>query len=332
MKLASEKYRRDGKLLIVSQDCKTAVCAGDKVPTMQFALDNWDQVEPLLNKHYQSLNDGSAKNVIQLDLNTLAAPLPRSYQYLDGASYASHIIRNRKARGESIPEDFYEKPLVYQGTSHGFMGWNDPITFPDDDMGIDFEAEIAAITGDIPMGIDAETAPQFIHLFVLLNDISLRALIPAELKRTFGFLTGKPASTLGPIAVTPDELGDLWDGKMVSGNMRCHVRGDLFGELNTGIDSPYHYGHLISHSAKTRNFEAGTIIGLGTISNEDDTAGFACIGEKRAVETINEGEAKTSLLKFGDTVKIEHFNNQGESTFGAIEQKVVRLDIENPGE
>lgn len=177
----------------------------------------------------------------------------------------------------------------------------------------------------MPMGVDADKATQFIRLFILLNDISLRALIPAELKRTFGFLTGKPASALGPIAVTPDELGDLWDGKMVHGNMRCHVRDELFGELDTGIDSPYHYGDLISHVASTRNFEAGTIIGLGTISNENEAAGFACIGEKRAVETIKGGQAETSFLKFGDSLKIEHFDKQGNSTFGAIEQKVVRI-------
>lgn len=326
MKLASIKSGRDGTLIVVSRDTKTAVKADHIARTMQEALDNWDELAPKLNKLYAELNDGVADKTFNLDFSTLSAPLPRSYQYLDGACYASHIKRNRAARGESIPTDFYKKPLVYQGISHGFMAWNDPIELPNDDLGIDFEAEIAAITGDVPMGVSAEKATQHIKLFVLLNDISLRALIPTELKRTFGFLTGKPASALGPIAVTPDELGDLWNNELVSGKVNCWVRGQKVGEIESGIDTPYNYGHMIAHVAQTRTFEPGTIVGLGTISNEDESVGCGCIGEIRALETLNKGEAKTSLLKFGDTVKIDHLDYDGNSIFGPIEQTVCMLD------
>ncbi|MDH4567081.1 fumarylacetoacetate hydrolase family protein [Pseudomonas sp. BN414] len=323
MKLASRKSGRDGVLLVVSRDLSQAVEAGPIAPTLQAALDNWESVERALNEQYQALNQGLAEGAFALDFDELAAPLPRSYQYLDGACYLSHIRRNRQARGETLPDDVLQAPLVYQGISHGFMAWNDPIELPSEDLGIDFEAEIAAITGDVPLGVSTDDATSYVRLFVLLNDVSLRALIPAELKRTFGFLTGKPASSLGPIAVTPDELGDLWDGKLVSGKMRCWVRGDLFGDIETGIDTPFHYGHMIAHVAKTRAFEPGTLVGLGTVSNEDDSVGCGCIGEFRALETIKTGQATTPLLKFGDRVRIEHFDHAGHSIFGAIDQVVA---------
>lgn len=326
MKLASRKSGRDGTLLVVSRDLKTAVEAGAIAPTLQAALDNWEQVEGHLQEVYQALNQGHAAGAFALQLDTLAAPLPRSYQYLDGACYLSHIRRNRAARGDSLPDDILQAPLVYQGISHGFMAWNDPIRLPSDDLGIDFEAEIAAVTGDVPLGVSAEEATRYVRLFVLLNDVSLRALIPAELKRTFGFLTGKPASSLGPIAITPDELGELWDGKLVSGKMKCWVRGALFGDIETGIDTPFHYGHMIAHVAQTRAFEPGTLVGLGTVSNEDESVGAGCIGEFRAMETINTGAPSTPLLKFGEQVRIEHFDYAGNSLFGAIEQTVAPLE------
>jgi len=237
----------------------------------------------------------------------------------------SHIRRNRQARGEALPDDILQTPLMYQGISHGFMAWHEAVRLPDENLGIDFEAEIAAITDDVPMGVSAEDAPGHIKLFVLLNDISLRALIPKELKRTFGFLTGKPASSLGPIAVTPDELDELWDGQLVSGTLHCYVRGELFGTLQTGMDTPFHYGRLIAHAARTRKLEPGTLIGLGTVSNENEQAGFGCIAERRAVETINTGQAATPFLKFGDTLHIEHFDHMGQSVFGAIAQRVEPL-------
>lgn len=320
MKLASLRSGRDGILIVVSRDLSKAVKATGIAATMQAALDSWDDVSPALQALYNDLNTAGAKDEFALDQNALAAPLPRTYQSLDGAAYASHIRRNREARGETIPDDFYEKPLVYQGISHGFMGWNETVHLPSDDLGIDFEAEIFAITSDVPMGVSNTKASKHIRLFVLLNDISLRALIPAELKRTFGFLTGKPASSMGPIAVTPDELGDLWNGQLVSGTMKCWVRGELVGSIETGIDTPFGYGDLIAHVAQTRHFEPGTLVGLGTVSNEDESVGCGCIGEIRALETLNSGKATTPLFSFGDEIHIEHFDRNGNSVFGRIQQ------------
>ncbi|MEQ5842967.1 fumarylacetoacetate hydrolase family protein [Paraburkholderia acidicola] len=324
MKLASLRSGRDGELLVVSRDLTRATKAAPITPTMQAALDNWDVVAPQLEDLYAQLNEGRARDGFPLLKAALGAPLPRSYQYLDGAAYVSHIKRNRAARGEALPDDLYDKPLVYQGISHGFLGWNEDVPLPSEELGIDFEAEIAAITADVPMGVSADTACSHIRLFVLLNDISLRALIPKELKRTFGFLTGKPASSMGPIAVTPDELGDLWDGRLVGGVMQCWVRGQQVGRIDTAIDTPFHYGHLIAHVAQTRSFEPGTVVGLGTVSNEDESAGCACIGEIRALETIRDGKPTTPLFGFGDQVRIEHVDRRGETVFGSIDQRFVR--------
>ncbi|MFM0074549.1 fumarylacetoacetate hydrolase family protein [Paraburkholderia sediminicola] len=323
MKLASLKSGRDGKLIVVSRDLSRAVSASSVAATLQEALDNWAERAPGLRRLYGALNEGIATGAFDLVPEALAAPLPRAFQYLDGAAYLSHIRRNRAARGEPLPDDLYDRPLVYQGVSHGFLGWNEDVRLPSEDLGIDFEAEIAALTGDVPMGVSADDACKHIHLFVLLNDVSLRALIPAELKRTFGFLTGKPASSMGPIAVTPDELGELWDGRLVSGEMRCWVRGEQVGNIETGIDTPFHYGHLIAHAAQTRNFEPGTVIGLGTVSNENESAGCGCIGEIRALQTLRNGSPATSFLKFGERVRIEHFDRTGHSVFGAIDQRFV---------
>jgi fumarylacetoacetate (FAA) hydrolase len=325
MKLASKRDGRDGALIVVSKDTKTAVDATHIAKTMQAALDDWDTASVALEALYADLNQGIAQGAYDLDFNAVCAPLPRAYQYLDGACYVSHIRRNRAARGDKLPADILDAPLIYQGISHGFMAWNESIKSPSDDLGIDFEAEIAAVTGDVPLGVSSAEATKHIKLFMLLNDISLRTLIPPELKRSFGFLTGKPCSSLGPIAVTPDELGDLWDGKLVSGKMNCWVRGNKFGELESGIDTPFDYGDMISHVAQTRAFEPGTIIALGTVSNEDETVGFGCIGEQWAVEIINDDTAKTELLKFGDVVKIDHQDYEGKSIFGAIEQKVAPI-------
>ena len=324
MKLASLRSGRDGSLIVVSRDLKKAVKAPHIADTMQVALDNWATAEPALRALFDKLNASRVAGEFSLELDALAAPLPRSYQFLDGAAYSSHIKRNRQARGESIPDDFYEKPLMYQGTSHGFLDWNQAVALPGGDLGIDFEAEIFAVTDDVPMGRASEQASQHIKLFVLVNDISLRSLIPSELKRTFGFLTGKPASSMGPIAVTPDELGVLWDGKMVSGTMKCWVRNQLVGTIETGIDSAFHYGDLIAHVAQTRAFEPGTLVGLGTVSNEDELAGCGCIGEIRALETLKSGAASTPFLRFGETVRIEHFDRDGLSVFGRIEQTFIK--------
>jgi len=324
MKLASIRDGRDGLLIVVSSDLKKAVFAGAVANTMQAALDRWSEVSGRLNTLYERLNAGLVPEAFALDLEALAAPLPRSYQFLDGAAYVSHITRNRSARGETLPGDFHEKPLVYQGISHGFMAWNEPVPLPSDDLGIDFEAEIFAVTDDVPLGVSAEDASKHIKLFVLVNDVSLRALIPTELKRTFGFLTGKPASSMGPIAITPDELGDLWNGELVSGTMKCWVRGNQVGEIETGKDTPFHYGDLIAHVAQTRNFEPGTLVGLGTVSNQDERAGCACIGEIRALETLRDGAPRTPLFSFGDEVRIEHVDRNGNSVFGRIQQTFIR--------
>ncbi|MFM0041334.1 fumarylacetoacetate hydrolase family protein [Paraburkholderia sediminicola] len=323
MKLASLRSGRDGELLVVSRDLSRAVNAAPAARTLQQALDDWDVISPRLEALYAALNAGHVGDSFTLEYDKLAAPLPRSYQYLDGAAYISHIRRNRAARGEALPDDLYEKPLVYQGISHGFLGWNEDVVLPADDLGIDFEAEIAALTGDVPMGVSPDNASSTIRLFVLLNDVSLRAIIPGELKRTFGFLTGKPASSMGPIAVTPDELGDLWDGKLVSGTMHCWVRGEQVGRIETGIDTPFHYGDLIAHVARTRAFEPGTVVGLGTVSNEDESAGCGCIGEIRALETIRDGNPTTPLFSFGERVKIDHRDRNGHSVFGCIDQRFV---------
>ncbi|ONH49557.1 fumarylacetoacetate (FAA) hydrolase [Pseudomonas cedrina] len=326
MKLASLKSGRDGELIIVSRDLKTAVKATSVASTMQSALDDWDALSPRLEAIYHALNTGEAESAFELDMNTLAAPLPRAYQYLDGACYISHIRRNREARGDALPEDINEAPLLYQGISHGYGAWNDPIKQDPKDL-IDFEAEIAAIIGDVPRGVSSDEATGYIRLFCLLQDTSLRRIVAPELKRSFGFLTSKPESFLGPIAVTPDELGQLWNGKMVSGKMHVTLRGERVGNIETGIDSPFHYGDAIAHVAQTRNFVAGTILGLGTVSNEaadtDWSIGAGCIGEYRAMETIQTGEAKLGFIQPGDRLRIELFDYEGNSLMGAIDQVAV---------
>lgn len=327
MKLASLKSGRDGHLIVVSKDLKTAAIAKGIATTLQELLDNWETLAPKAEALFNALNTGTADESFALDMNALAAPLPRAYQYLDGACYICHIRRNREARGDTLPADIYDAPLIYQGVSHGYGAWNDPISGQKEADLIDFEAEIAAITGDVPRGVSANDATQHIRLFCLLQDTSLRRIVAPELKRTFGFLTSKPESFLGPIAVTPDELGELWDGKMVHGKMHVHLRGEQIGNIEAGIDSPFHYGDCIAHVAQTRNFPAGTILALGTVSNEaadtDWSIGAGCIGEYRAMETIQTGEAKLAFMKVGDRVRIELFDHDGNSVMGAIDQVVT---------
>ena len=328
MKLATLKSGRDGKLVVVSRELRTATLVEDIAPTLQSALDEWDDVVDRLQAIYANLNNGNYKQAFNLDLSSLAAPLPRAYQYLDGACYVCHIRRNREARGDRLPDDILDAPLIYQGISHGYGAWNDPIRQRESDL-IDFEAEIAAITGDVPRGVSAEDATRHIRLFCLLQDTSLRRIVAPELKRTFGFLTAKPESFLGPVAVTPDELGDLWDGKMVSGKMQVHLRGQQIGNIEAGIDSPFHYGDAIAHVAQTRSFVAGTVIGLGTVSNEaadhDWSIGAGCIGEYRAMETIQTGRARLEFMKHGDRVRIELLDYDGNPVMGAIDQIVETI-------
>lgn len=327
MKLASLKSGRDGALIVVSADLKTAVSASPVAHTMQALLDDWGNLAPQLEEISRKLNAGELDDAFTLDMDTLAAPLPRAYHYVDGACYISHIRRNRIARGDTLPADILDAPLIYQGISHDYGAWNDPIREQKEEDLIDFEAEIAAITDDVPRGVSADEAAGYIRLFCLLQDTSLRRRVAPELKRTFGFLTSKPDSFLGPIAVTPDELGDLWDGKMVSGNLKVHLRGELIGDLEAGIGSPFHYGDAIAHVAQTRRFIAGSIIGMGTVSNEeaDDNPaiGCGCIVEYRALEQIKTGTPKLEFMKSGDRVRIELFDRAGQSVMGAIDQIVA---------
>lgn len=327
MKLASLKSGRDGKLIVVSRDMKMAADAGSVAPTMQALLDDWENLAPQLEEIYTALNDGSAADSFVLNMNLLAAPLPRAYQYLDGACYVCHIRRNREARGDTLPDDIMDAPLIYQGISHGYGAWNDPIKGQKPEDFIDFEAEIAAITGDVPRGASPQEAAKHIRLFCLLQDTSLRRIVAPELKRSFGFLTAKPESFLGPVAVTPDELGALWDGRMVHGTMTVELRGEQMGRIETGIDSPFSYGDAIAHVAQTRPFEAGTIIGLGTVSNEaaddDWSIGCGCIGEYRALQIIKTGSATVDFMQPGDRMRMTYLNREGEAVMGSIDQIVA---------
>ena len=260
MKLGSLKAKRDGELIVMSKDLKTAARADGIAPTMQALLDDWDTLAPKAEALYAALNGGRAQGAFALDMNALAAPLPRAYQYLDGACYVSHIRRNRIARGEKLPDDLDSIPLIYQGISYDFCAWNDPISGQKEADLIDFEAEIAAILGDVPRHATSEDAAKHIRLFCLLQDTSLRRIVPFEVKRTFGLLVAKPESALGPVAVTPDELGDLWDGSLVGGRMAVTLRGSKIGDIETGIGSPFSYGAAIAYCAQTRNLVAGTIL------------------------------------------------------------------------
>lgn len=322
MKLASLKGGPDGTLIVVSRDLATAAKVTKIAPTLQALLDDWDALSPAVEVVYEALNAGVADDFFPLDMSALAAPLPRAYQYLDGACYISHIRRNREARGDSLPDDIWDAPLIYQGISYGYGAWNDLIEGQKTEDLIDFEAEIASILGAVPRGTTSEDATQHIKLFCLLQDTSLRRIVAPELKRTFGFLVSKPESALGPIAVTPDELGEHWDGRLVSGKMKVTLRGQVVGNIEAGIDCPFSYGDAIAHCAQTRNLEAGTILALGTVSNEDDSVGFGCIGEYRAHETITTGSATLEFMKPGDSIRIELFDHQGNSLMGAIDQRI----------
>lgn len=327
MKLASLKSGRDGKLIVVSRDMTMAADAGSVAPSMQALLDDWESLAPRLEVIYAALNKKTAADSFPLDMNLLAAPLPRAYQYLDGACYVCHIRRNREARGDTLPDDIMDAPLIYQGISHGYGAWNDPIKGQKPEDFIDFEAEIAAITGDVPRGVSSQEAAKHIRLFCLLQDTSLRRIVAPELKRSFGFLTAKPESFLGPVAVTPDELGPLWDGRMVHGTMTVELRGERMGNIETGIDSPFSYGDAIAHVAQTRAFEAGTIIGLGTVSNEaadeDWSIGCGCIGEYRALQIIKTGSATMDFMQPGDRMCMTYRNREGEAVMGSIDQIVA---------
>jgi fumarylacetoacetate (FAA) hydrolase len=327
MKLATLKDgTRDGQLAVVSRDLRTAAIADSIVSTLQRALDDWAFYAPQLLDLYDSLNQGRARHSFAFDPKACMAPLPRAFQWADGSAYVNHVELVRRARGAEMPPEFWTDPLMYQGGSDDMLGAADNIVCASEAHGIDFEAEVAAITSDVPMTARPEDAVKQVRLLMLVNDVSLRNLIAAELGKGFGFFHGKPSTGFSPVAVTPDELGDAWREGRVHRPMIVHWNGRKVGQPDCGTDMVFHFGQLIAHAAKTRRLGAGTIVGSGTISNKDVKRGYCCIAEKRCLETIEHGAPQTEFMKFGDSVRIEMFDDAGKSIFGAIDQAVVALN------
>ena len=326
MKLASLKQGgRDGTLIVVSRDLTKAVVADGIARTLQQALEDWHNTAPRLNALSEDLNAGRAANVFALDMNALAAPLPRAFEFVDGSAYLPHVARVRKARGAEVPASFYTDPLMYQATSAGFLGPRDPVVVPSEAYGIDLEAEVVVVTDDVPMAVTPEEAAGHIQLIGLINDVSLRHLIPDELAKGFGFLQSKPRSGLSPVFVTPDELGDAWVDSKLHRPLVTHINGQWFGAPEAGVDMQFNFAQLVAHAAKTRPLSAGTIVGSGTVANEDTSLGASCFAEQRTVETLRDGKPSTPFMKFGDVVRIEMFDAAGHSIFGAIEQRMAPL-------
>jgi fumarylacetoacetate (FAA) hydrolase len=333
VKLASLKGpTRDGTLIVVDRGLTRAVKADTIAPTMQHLLEHWDALAPKVRDVAASLEAGHERHAFDfrevLIRGQVAAPLPRAYEWLDGSAYLSHVERVRRARNDKVPESFYKDPLMYQGGAGAMMGPRDPIRALSEDWGIDLEGEVAALVGDVPMGATPAQAADAVRLLTLVNDVSFRRLIPAELAKGFGFVNGKGANALAPVAATPDELGDRWKDGRVHLRLTCEVNGARLGNPNAGTDAQFGLHELIAHAAKTRDLAAGTMIGTGTISNHDLSAGFACLMEARLVEQVEIGAAKTPFLQFGDTVRLEMRDASGASVFGAIEQKVISVKAE----
>ncbi|MCW0047420.1 fumarylacetoacetate hydrolase family protein [Brevundimonas sp. BT-123] len=335
MKLASLKHGRDGRLVVVSQDLNWFTDAFLIAPTLQAALDDWDRCGPRLEALAESLEHEAVPRG-RFHERDAASPLPRAYQWADGSAYVNHVELVRKARGAEMPESFWTDPLMYQGGSDSFLSPRDPIPLADEAWGCDLEAEIVVVVGDVPQGATREQALDAIRLVGLVNDVSLRNLIPAELAKGFGFVQSKPASALSPVLVTPEALGDRWKDGKLHGALNVQLNGQDFGKADAGVDMTFDFGTLIAHLAKTRSLGAGTIIGSGTVSNKDADGGpgkpvsegglgYSCIAEVRTVETILSGAAETPFLKHGDTVRIEMLDARHHSIFGAIEQTVAPL-------
>lgn len=326
MKLGSLKEGgRDGTLIVVSRDLTKAVKATGIAATLQAALDDWSNVAPRLNALSAELHAGKAAGAFALDITAMASPLPRAYEFVDGSAYLPHVERVRRARGAEVPESFYVDPLMYQATSAGFLGPRDPVVVPSEDYGIDLEAEVVVVTDDVPMAVTPAQAAGHIQLVGLVNDVSLRGLIPAELAKGFGFLQSKPRSALSPVFVTPDELGDAWQDEKLHLPMRTWLNGQWFGEAECGVDMQFNFAQLVAHAAKTRPLTAGTIVGSGTIANEDTGKGASCLAEQRTVETLRDGKPSTPFLKFGDSLRIDVTDAAGASIFGSIEQVIAPL-------
>lgn len=334
MKLATLKTdHRDGQLVVVSRDLSTYVPVPTIAATLQAALDDWAVAAPRLEEVSQSLNADAGMGV-PFDQAGCCSPLPRAYQWADGSAYVNHVELVRKARNAEMPDSFWTDPLMYQGGSDRFLGPRDDIAMADEAYGIDFEGEIAVITGDVPMGAGTEKARDGIRLVMLVNDVSLRGLIPGELAKGFGFFQSKPSSAFSPVCVTPDELGAAWDGCKLHLPLTVSLNGGIFGQANAGVDMTFDFPTIVAHAAKTRPLGAGTIVGSGTVSNKlnggpgkpvcDGGAGYSCLAEIRMVETILNGAPVTPFMRFGDTVRIEMNDSDGKSVFGAIEQTVTK--------
>lgn len=337
MKLAT--YRdgtRDGQLVVVSRDLTRAVRVPEIASTMQYALDHWDTVEQSLRECYIALNNGKCPDDFGFHQAECESPLPRAYQWADGSAYVNHVELVRKARNAEMPSTFWEDPLMYQGGSDSFLGPRDKIEMPSDEWGIDFEAEVAVITGDVPMAVSEQKAGSYIRLLMLVNDVSLRGLIPGELAKGFGFFQSKPSSAFSPVAVTPDELGEHWKESKVHLPLQSTYNGNLFGKPDAGQDMTFNFARLIAHAAKSRPLAAGSIIGSGTVSNKQGTehgssieeggVGYSCIAEVRMIETIRDGKPATAFMRFGDSIKIEMLQPDGQSIFGSIQQDVVQYN------
>lgn len=327
MKLATLKEgKRDGTLIVVNRGLTRAVRADGIAPTLQAALDDWGAAAPRLASLYEELMAARAEGSFNLDIDQLAAPLPRCYQFVDGSAYLPHVERVRKARGAEVPESFFTDPLMYQAVSDGFLAPRDPIAMASTEWGIDFESEIGVITDDVAMGASPQECADHIQLITILNDVSLRNLIPGELAKGFGFLQSKPRSALAPVVVTPDELGEAWQDSKLNLPLLTHYNGEPFGEPEAGEDMQFSFAELIAHAAKSRPLAAGSLVGSGTIANQDTSRGASCLAEKRMLEIIAEGKPSTPFMQFGDTVCIEMKNRAGESIFGAIEQQVIKYE------
>ncbi len=323
MKLASLAGGRDGRLAVVSKDLTRAAPAAAIAPTLQAALDDWTRAKPALAALARELEAGQAES-LPFDATKVLSPLPRAYHWVDGSAYVNHVELVRKSRGATMPESFWTDPLVYQGGSDDFLPPAADAPFDSEDWGIDLEGEVAVVTDDVPMGTNAQSAHGHIQLVVLVNDWSLRNLIPAELAKGFGFYQSKPATAFSPVAVTPDELDGAWKDARVHLPLVVHLNGEPFGRPNAGIDMTFDFGQLIAHAVKTRRLGAGSIVGSGTVSNRDRSSGSTCLAERRMLETLEQGKPMTPFLSFGDRVRIEMFDAAGRSIFGAIDQRVVK--------
>ncbi len=331
MKLATYKDgSRDGQLVVVSRDLTTAHYATGIASKLQQVLDDWNFMSPQLQDLYETLNSTKARHAFPFEPAQCMAPLPRAYQWADGSAFINHVELVRAARKSEVPDTFYTDPLMYQGGSDDFIGPRDDVVVASVAFGIDFEAEIAVITADVGMGSTPEQAIDGIRLVMLANDVSLRNLIPAELAKGFGFFQSKPATAFSPVAVTTDELGDAWQGGRLHMTLQSTWNGRKVGMCEAGPEMTFHFGQLIAHICKTRNVRAGSVIGSGTVSNKDWTHGYSCIAEKRAIETIEGGKPVTEFMQFGDTIRIEAKGKDGQSVFGAIDQKIAPLTAAQP--